>query len=153
MESMDFEQRKLATFTRHLAMRKTVGEGRKWRRKEPRFRSISTGPICLRVCVCGCGKSKIESKSVAPVVDHIATDDGHLVVACVRIVVVRVVVFLAVTMVGKDAADRAAEARPLNKVARNSGRRSCSNHVALLLLLLLPIAGDVVGVKAAREEE
>lgn len=98
-----------------------------------------------------CGKSKIESKSVAPVVDHLATDDGHLVVACVtadRIVVVRVVVvFLAVTMVGKDAADRAAEARPLNNM---SGRRSCSNHVALLLL---PIAGDVVGVKAARKEE
>lgn len=105
------------------------------------------------------GKPKIERKSVAPVVDHIATDD-RLVVAYVtidRIDVVRVVVFLAiavaVTIVGKGDANRAVEVRPLNKLARNTGRRSCSNRVALLLLLLLlPIAGDVVGVKAAREE-
>lgn len=105
-----------------------------------------------------CGKSKIESKSVAPVVDHSVV----AYVSAARIGVVRVVVFVAVavaavTIAGKDDADRAAEPRrPLNKVAaRNTGRRSCSNHVALLLLLLLllPIAGDVVGVKAAREEE
>lgn len=118
---------------------------RKWIRKEPRFRSISTGPLFLREFW----------KSVAPVVDHIATD-GRLVVAYVttdRIDVVHaVVVFLDVTIVGKDDADRAAEVRLLNKLARNTGRRRCSNQVALLLLLLLPIAGDVVGVKADREE-
>lgn len=110
---------------------------------------------------CGGGKSKIERKSVAPVIDQIATDD-HLVVAyvttdrsdVVRAVVVFLAIAVAVTIVGKGDADRAVEVRPLSKLARNTGRRSCSNHVAvlLLLLLLLPIAGDVVGVKAAREE-